>query len=326
MALSSSGDIALTEFSQLMTRTKRTIDAAARIGGEEFALVLPATDDHGAYLLAERLRRRQRDEALADRAELTVSFGIATYPRDGDDTDDLLRAADEALYLAKRLGRNRSVIYSPDAVASLPATAATPVEQVSAVVVLAETLDMRDSGTALHSRTVARLSEAVARELGLERDRVERIRLAGMLHDVGKIGVPDPILRKPGPLNEAEWGEMRKHPELGARILAAANLDDISRWVLCHHERPDGQGYPGGLSAGEIPLEARILAVTDAYEAMTSDRVYRKALPVEVAVEELNRGLGTQFDREVVEAFLRTREARAEPGAPTLVEQGPSTV
>jgi len=146
----------------------------------------------------------------------------------------------------------------------------------------------------------------MARELGLPRERVERIRLAGVLHDVGKIGVSDAILRKPGPLTEEEYVQMRKHPEIGARILGGSGLNDIRDWILAHHERPDGRGYPSGLR--EIPLEARILAVGDAYEAMTSDRVYRASIGAEAARAELHRWAGTQFDAEIVEVFLRVLE------------------
>ena len=115
-------------------------------------------------------------------------------------------------------------------------------------------------------------------ELGIDEDRVQRIRLAGILHDIGKIGVPDSILCKPGPLTTEEMDQMRRHPELGARILSSSELDDVREWILAHHERPDGTGYPKGLTGDEIPIEAAILAVADAYEAMTSDRVYRMAI------------------------------------------------
>jgi diguanylate cyclase (GGDEF)-like protein/putative nucleotidyltransferase with HDIG domain len=301
------GDDALCLFGDVARGVTREIDGIARIGGEEFAIVLPGADEHGGFLLAERLRRRVR-EALSDYGPgMSVSFGVSTFPRDGDDPDALLRAGDQALYLAKRMGRDRSVIYSPEVAASLRSVepeAVKAAEQLPAVLILAETLDLRDTGTALHSQTVGRYAEAIAAALGLPPERVERVRLGGLLHDLGKIGVPDPILRKPGPLDDAEWAEMRKHPELGARILAGANLDDLSGWVLAHHERPDGRGYPAGLSGDEIPVEARILSVADSFEAMTSDRVYRRALPREVALEELRRHAGTQFDAAVVAAFL----------------------
>jgi putative nucleotidyltransferase with HDIG domain len=185
------------------------------------------------------------------------------------------------------------------------------------VLILAETLDLRDTGTALHSQTVGRYAEMIAAALGLGEEQVTRIRLAGLLHDIGKIGVPDPILRKPGPLDEVEWEEMKKHPELGARILAGANLDDISGWVLAHHERPDGRGYPVGLRGDRIPLEAKILSVADAFEAMTAERVYSPPLPVGAAIAELQRHAGTQFDAHIVNTFVAclAAEARNEPVA-----------
>ena len=301
------GDQALQRFAAVARGFKRGIDDLARIGGEEFALVLPESDEHGGFLVAERLRRAVREAGLVDDHGVTVSFGVASYPRHATESEQLLHCADQALYLAKQLGRDRSVIFSEEVVGSLIAGTDTPrqaVEQVAAVLVLAETLDLRDSGTAQHSQTVGRLSEQIAVGLGLDSERVERIRLAGLLHDIGKIGVPDPILQKPGALSEEEWAEMRKHPELGARILTGANLDDIAGWVLAHHERPDGRGYPSGLAGEDIPLEARILAVADSFEAMTSDRVYRPGMPIAAAVAELRRCAGTQFDERVVEVFL----------------------
>lgn len=310
------GDEALRQFSDVTVRLTRDIDGAARIGGEEFALVLPGADEHAAFALAERLRRQVRAALAEDGLNISVSFGVATFPRHGVTPDELLRAADQALYLAKRLGRDRSVIYSSEVAASLRASHAPSspvVEQLPAVLILAETLDLRDAGTALHSQTVGHYAESIAVTLGLAPDHVERIRLAGLLHDIGKIGVPDPILRKAGPLDAAEWAEMRKHPELGARILAGANLDDISAWVLAHHERPGGNGYPAGLAGDDIPLEARILSVADAFEAMVSDRVYRPAIGLDAAIAELRKHAGTQFDADVVDAFLRGQTSNPVP-------------
>jgi len=150
--------------------------------------------------------------------------------------------------------------------------------------------------------------------LELPVDLVERVRLAGILHDVGKIAVPDAVLSKPGKLTDAEWTEMRKHPEVGALIVDGAELKDVAAWVGKHHERPDGKGYPAGLAGEEIPLEARILSVADAYEAMTCDRVYRRALPVKVAREELRKGSGKQFDPRVAEVFLEWLEEQDRRG------------
>jgi diguanylate cyclase (GGDEF)-like protein len=181
--------------------------------------------------------------------------------------------------------------------------------RLAALMLLAETLDLRDPGTGRHSRTVGRLARTTAIELGLgdgaEDPRIERIHAAAVLHDLGKLGIADAILQKTGPLDDAEWDEMRTHPEVGARIVERAGMPEIAAWVRAHHERVDGGGYPAGLPGDQIPLEARILAVADAYEAMRSDRPYHAGISAEAAREELRRCSGTQFDPEVVEAFLR---------------------
>jgi putative nucleotidyltransferase with HDIG domain len=239
---------------------------------------------------------------------LTMSFGVASYPVHGASVDALLRSADEALYAAKALGRDRSVIHSAEVGAIIsgnPDRAGGDHAQLATVLSLAEALDVRDTGTARHSQTVGHYSELMARGLGLGREHVERVRLAGVLHDIGKIGVPDAILSKPGPLTDEEYAQMRKHPEIGARILGSSGLEDIRRWISGHHERPDGRGYPDKLVDEEIPVEAKILAVADAYEAMTSDRVYRKSIGTQAARDELRRHSGSQFDPRVVEAFLQ---------------------
>jgi diguanylate cyclase (GGDEF)-like protein/putative nucleotidyltransferase with HDIG domain len=299
------GDEALREFADLCRRELRGNDLVSRVGGEEFAIVLPHVDEHEALVTAERLRRAVRAGLQGpDGRSLSASFGVASFPQHGTDPEILLDHADQAMYAAKHLGRDRTVVFSDGLLESVRENA--PAEQLQAVLVLAEALDLRDAGTATHSQTVGRLCAGIAAAMGLADDRVERVRLAGILHDVGKLGVPDDILRKPSALTEAEFAEMRKHSELGARMVAAAGMDDISSWVLAHHERSDGGGYPFGLSGDAIPLEARILAVGDAYEAMTADRPYRRAPGHGYAVRELERHEGTQFDRDVVGALLTT--------------------
>jgi putative nucleotidyltransferase with HDIG domain len=176
------------------------------------------------------------------------------------------------------------------------------------VIAIAHELDVRDAGTARHCQTVACYAEAIARELRLSEELIESVRLAGLLHDVGKIGIDGSILGKRGPLSGHEWVEMQDHPRIGADILEDAGLADIREWVLAHHERPDGSGYPRGLQSEEIPLEAKILAVADSYEAMTTDRCYRPSIGRDLAVAELRRHAGSQFDRDVVEAFLQVIE------------------
>jgi diguanylate cyclase (GGDEF)-like protein/putative nucleotidyltransferase with HDIG domain len=304
----SNGDQILNELGGLLRDSSRLIDTVARSGGEEFAVLLPEIDQHGAFLRAEELLGRLRSATLGPQGELTASAGVASYPEHGEDSAGLLAAADRALQAAKALGRDRAVIYSHEVTSTVGAVAGRrSVEsqaQLATVLSLAEALDQRDTGTAKHSQTVGLLCELMARELGFDELRVQRVRLAGILHDIGKIGVPDSILRKPAALTDDERQQMRRHPELGARILSSGELDDVREWILAHHERPDGTGYPKGLTAEDIPIEASILAVGDAYEAMTADRFYRAAIGPDAARKELRKHADTQFDGAVVEALL----------------------
>jgi diguanylate cyclase (GGDEF)-like protein/putative nucleotidyltransferase with HDIG domain len=307
------GDEALRRFAGVLAAAG---GHAARLGGEEFAVVLSGCDEEAALAAGERVRAAVASVFADFPWPVTTSVGIAVSGPGAEDASQLLRAATRAVFGAKRLGRDRCVAYHAEALESLLGTLdeTGAAEHLAAAMLLAETLDMRDVGTARHSQTVGRYAEEIARTLLLPEPHVERIRAAGVLHDIGKLGVADSVLKKPGKLTDEEWAEMRRHPELGARILDHANLRDISAWVLAHHERVDGRGYPHGLAGDVIPLEARILAVADAYEAMTADRAYRAALSHDAAQQELRDGSGTQFDPEVVEAFLavitRGRKAR----------------
>ncbi len=301
----SAGDALLRRIGRTLEQAKRSFDAAARVGGEEFALLVPDSDENGAYTLAERIRGELE---RSERPVATASFGIATFPQHGQSVVALLQAADQALYAAQRMGRNRTVISSAEVPGVLAAStrgrSGGPVD-LSALLALAEALDVRDSGSPSHSRRVARFAELTARELGLPPEAVERVRLAGILHDVGRVGMPDALVRKRGPLDEGEWQLMRSHPEIGARMLATTSFRDVGDWILLHHARPDGQGYPDDRPWEEVPLEARILAVADAYEAMTAERAHRPARPPDEAAGELRREAGRQFDGDVVDALLR---------------------
>jgi diguanylate cyclase (GGDEF)-like protein len=310
------GDQALRRVAAVLDSHRRQIDTIARVGGEEFALILPDTDAAGAFVVAERLRTEIRGAFADDLVPLTISFGIATYPGHGQTPGALLRTADEALYGAKESGRNRTVVHSPETRTALAARGGRrDVEgdrYLAVVLDLAEAVDLRFSGSARHCETVGRYVEMMAGELQLPAHRIGRIRLAGILHDIGKVGVPDAILRKPGPLTEEEWAAMHRHPGLGAQILEHESLADVRGWVGAHHERPDGRGYPSGIGGAELGIEPRILAVADAYEAMTSDRSYRVSIGPEAARAELRRGSGTQFDARAAKALLTVldREAR----------------
>jgi diguanylate cyclase (GGDEF)-like protein/putative nucleotidyltransferase with HDIG domain len=313
----SAGDRTLRRVSSLLDDAGRRIDFVSKSGGEEFAIVLPETTQHQAFLFAEELLDKIRATSAGPGINLSASAGVAVFPDHGADMATLTAAADRALHAAKALGRDRAVIYSPEVTNVLGAvTGRRNVEtqaHLATVLSLAEALDQRDSGTAKHSQTVGRLCEMMSRELGFDEDRVDRLRLAGILHDIGKIGVPDSILCKPGPLTSDEMEQMKRHPELGARMLSSSELDDVRGWILAHHERPDGSGYPKGLSADDIPIEAAIVAVGDAYEAMTSDRVYRMAIGPEKARDELLRWSGKQFSPVVVEAFLHAIDREGIP-------------
>ena len=308
------GDQVLETFAGLLRACTRESDVPTRLGGEEFALVLPGAGGEAAMAVAERLRRSVRERFADHPAAVSVSVGVATTGPELRSAGALMRAANRALYAAKHLGRDRCVAYHAQSLEMLDALReadGAAREQLAAAMLLAETLDLRDVGTARHSETVGRYAEQIARALGWDVPRVERMRAAGILHDIGKLGIADAILHKAGRLEPHEWDEMRRHPELGARILEHANLRDIAGWVLAHHERIDGRGYPRGLAGDEIPAEARILAVADAYEAMTADRPYRRARSSAEARAELLREAGEQFDADVVAAFGDVLDADA---------------
>jgi diguanylate cyclase (GGDEF)-like protein/putative nucleotidyltransferase with HDIG domain len=316
------GDAVLLRLARVLAAGRRQLDGVARVGGEQFALILSDTDPTSGLLIAERLRGALAEEFRHDSQPITISFGVASFPEHGQTAGSLLRAADEALYAAKRNGRDRSVLHSA-ALRNVARQGGHPRDVagerfVAVVLDLAEAVDLRFSGSARHSETVGRYAAMMASELGLSQERIERVRLAGMLHDVGKVGVPDSILSKPAQLTDEEFAVIKRHPELGAQILEHPGLTDVRQWVGAHHERPDGRGYPCGLAGEKIPIEARILAVADAYEAMTSDRAYRAAIGPTAAREELRRCVASQFDGRVVQALLTVLDREGERLQTTL--------
>jgi diguanylate cyclase (GGDEF)-like protein len=305
------GDATLTVVGQVLRGATRTVDTVARVGGDEFALVLPESDEEQGWVLVERLRRYLTDALVGHDPAVGISIGLVVYPRDGETAEALRASVDRALYTAKEVGRGGTADHDVAPAHGISASGATaPAEnaELAAMLTLVRTLDARGVGSPEHSRRVAYLAGLVARELGLPPAKVERIKLAGSLHDIGTIGVPEAILRKRGPLTPDERKAICRHPELGADILHAPPFLDIRDWVLHHHEQPDSGGYPGGLGADEIPFEARILAVAEAYEAMTNDRSYRPSLGARAARTELRRGAGTKFDGDVVNALLAAIE------------------
>jgi diguanylate cyclase (GGDEF)-like protein len=302
------GDRYITAVAVAMRASTTSGEGLYRIGGDEFALILPGEAAWEAMELVERLRFKLA--AVERPISVSVSAGIADAQQYRHQ-DALIREADFALRAAKR-GQQAVVIYSSeldnDDRFSLRTARAHRGTLANA---LALAVDAKDSYTRSHCQTVSQLCALVAAELGLSRDRVVRMRLAGLLHDVGKIGVPDAILNKPSRLDDEEFAQMQRHATLGGDIVAAADLPEESHWIRHHHERYDGAGYPNGMQRDEIPLESRIILACDAYEAMTSNRPYREAPGHIFAVAELKKHAGTQFDPHVVDGLCNALAARA---------------
>jgi diguanylate cyclase (GGDEF)-like protein/putative nucleotidyltransferase with HDIG domain len=268
----------------------RPTDAIGRLGGDEFALLVPGAAQRHAGELAQRL-----EGALAERTP--ASFGIATYPADGAGHEELHQRADLDLYAVKH-GRTA---------AGSPARR----RELSWATALARAVDLRMAGHHEHSGEVGRHAVAIALRLGWPQERLERLRLAALLHDVGKVVVPDELLRKPGPLTDEEMAVMRTHPVAGAEMVAQIEgLEDIAGWIRHSHEHVDGSGYPAGVAGEAIPLESRILLVADAFDAMTSNRAYRAAIPAPDALAELRRCAGQQFDAHLVEVLAAAIDGR----------------
>ena len=280
---------------------------AFRLGGDEFALLLPRRDEHEGLSIARSVVQRMSETDLDHGERPSVSAGVATYPQHGVERSELVRVADTALYAAKEQGKNVVRLYRPDVVeiAELRRLAEGPdrAARLRAAASLAHAVDARVAYTGSHSYMVGELAARVAKRMGLDSETIELTRLAGSLHDLGKLAIPEEILRKPGPLNEAERLVLERHPQIGYRMLDSLGVEPVATWVLHHHERWDGGGYPQQKAGAEIPLGARILFVADAYDAMTTDRVYRGRLSHDQAIAELERCAGTQFDPGVVAAF-----------------------
>ncbi len=302
-----------------LATTLRQNGEAFRLGGDEFALLLPDYDENEGIQTASAIIERIAELQLDHVGSVTVSAGVATFPRQAPDRGELIRLADSALYWAKENGKNRVHVYRPDVVelAELRRLAAGPdrAARFRAAASLAKAVDLRDTYTGSHSARVAELAARVAARLGLNQEQIELSRLAGSLHDLGKLAIPEEILRKPGPLTGPERLVLERHPQIGFRMLDSLGIDPVAKWILHHHERWDGTGYPDRLPGPEIPLGARIIFVVDAFDAMTSDRVYRGRLTQDHALAELERCAGTQFDPNVVAALAEElhRVEEAEP-------------
>ena len=292
--------------SQVSARLRQTGEAF-RLGGDEFAVLLPGFEAPDALTAAESIIDRIATIDFGHIGAVTVSAGIAIAPEHARERDELLRLVDSALYWAKEYGKNRARVYRPDVVelADLRrlASAGDRAGRLRAAASLARAVDARDVYTGNHSQRVAQLAVRLAARLGLSREELELTQLAASLHDVGKLALPEDLLCKPEQLTEPEWATLRQHAQIGFRMLESLGVDPVAKWVLHHHERWDGSGYPDSLAGTEIPVGARIIFVADAFDAMTSDRIYRRRRSRDEAVAEILRCAGTQFDPSVVEAL-----------------------
>ena len=276
------GDELLRWTVETLRKTLRPMDSIGRLGGDEFAVLLPGNGEGEALEVAERVR-----EALSPR--VGTATGAAAFPSHGVAFDELMRHADEQLYAAKdgrgpHQGRNR--------------------RELSWAAALARAVDLRMAAEADHSNQVAEYSAGIGRQLGWDAGDLALLRMAAMLHDVGKVALPDKILRKRGPLEPDEYERVKEHPVAGAELIARVDgLDPILPWIRHSHEHYDGSGYPDALAGDAVPEASRILLVADAFDAITSDRPYRKAISAEEALDELERCAGQQFDPRCVEAL-----------------------
>jgi len=314
-----SGDQLLRDLALTLAGVVRREDAY-RYGGDEFAVLLPGVDRRKAMKIAERLRCAVVKRTARNGAKVTASLGVAFFPDTAGSAEELIYGADAAMYWAKSAGKNRvgdwSELLNRRAVGTVPWYAADgAVKAPDVVAALVAALAAKDPATLAHTERCSWYSARLAEELGLDRRETSIVRLSSLLHDIGKLAVPDEVLFKPGPLNEAEWVQMRQHPVTALNILGhVRSIADATPAILHHHEQFDGSGYPDGLAGDDIPIASRILLVTDAFDAMTTDRPYRKAMPVNTAIEELKRNTGSQFDPMIVEAFLRVLDSYgAEP-------------
>ncbi len=286
-----------------MTPLVGAADTLARLDDDTFAIMLVGATHAWAAEVCEGVRR-----SVKESTGLTMSVGLALFPEHGLAASELHDRAARALEWARAHGSDRIATFDPVAMAQASADA-PPAHRsrslhAASVQALAAAVDARDADTRHHSRSVADLAALFARHLGFDAERVRRIESAALVHDVGKIAVADRVLRKRGPLNRHERAEIEAHPVLGERIVAASGSNEAATWIRFHHERWDGTGYPEGRMYDEIPLEARLIALCDAYDAMTSPRSYRSRLSPDAALQEIDLGMGTQFDPVLAEEFI----------------------
>jgi diguanylate cyclase (GGDEF)-like protein/putative nucleotidyltransferase with HDIG domain len=295
------GDQVLAATAKALTALTRATDLSSRSGPDEFVILMPETDIAGGLQVLERMLIELEALRVGRVESIPVSAGLAQWERPMD-AERLLELAIDRLRVARANGGGRAECAGSGASSTDDESQSGRRDVVAA---LAEALLERDRYTGEHSESVVALVERVARGLALSGPETNNVKAAALLHDIGKVAIPDQILNKDGPLDETQWRIMREHPVIGERILRAIpGMGAIARIVRHEHERFDGTGYPDGIAGDDIPIGARIILACDAYHAMTSDRPYRQAMPHGEALRELAAGAGTQFDPAVTEVLI----------------------
>ncbi len=281
---SKAGDNQLVRTAEILKKNFRPGDFIARIGGDEFLVLMGNTKAREAEAIIKNIRKSSNTEK--NRAvKLSISFGVATKNEMPEDINDILKRAENDM-------NRRKLFENPSALGNT-------------IYVIIKTLHEKNKREERHSQRVSQICEAMGIALGMTDKEVNELKTVGLMHDIGKIATSEAILNKVDNLTENEWLELKLHPEVGYRILGAVhNMSDLAEYVLAHHERVDGKGYPKGLRAEEIPIQSRIIAIADAYDAITSARAYRNCSPVEAAITELRKNSGTQFDAHLVNVFV----------------------
>jgi len=278
------GDEILIRAANAIKTGCRTGDIVARLGGDEFIIAMPNTNNEDAFEVVEAIRSLLKLESVQG-LDISVSFGYATKIAENQDIQEIYKKTEDQM--------NRHKIYESASIKS------------GTINLITSTLFEKNSRELIHSKRVSELCVALSEKMGFSKENINLMRLSGLMHDIGKIGIADKILNKTGMLNDEEYSEIKKHPEIGYRILSAVNeFADIAGFVLEHQEKWDGTGYPQGLKGENIKIESRIIAIADAYDAMTTKRSYREALSHEAAMDEIKRCTGTQFDPDIVKIFI----------------------
>ncbi len=307
-----SGDIALKRIAKIIKSVSSTNEMLVRFGGEEFVVLYPGIRPEEVYRRANLIRETIENEFLLSkdiREFLTVTVGISNYDINGSTLEELITKADNAVHQGKQSGRNKTMVYNEDNEFSTNANSQVQEKIkdafISSIYALAATIDAKDHYTYGHSSNVSLLSAALAKEAGFSDKQIETVKNAGLLHDIGKVGIPESVLSKPGFLTQDEYETMKGHVVQSINIIKhIPNLIDTVPVVISHHERYDGNGYPRGIKGESIPILGRVICIADSFDAMTTDRPYRKGLSLEQAIYELRKNSGTQFDPELVDIFI----------------------